>query len=122
MADFYHIVVRPKSLFSTFRNQDVGEKGGLERLAGKRKATGRWATHAWLVHKSMAHVDGHTLAMDHPDAQKLLRQFTGVPTYVDGTMWQAKEKNVREVDKPTAAMTAARKKNIKKAHSSRKAK
>lgn len=120
MADFFHIVVRPKSLFSTFRTQDVGEKGGLERLAGKRKTTGRWGTHAWLVHKSMAHVEGHTLAMDHPEAQKLLRQFTGVPVYVDGTMWEAQEKNVREVDKPTPAMKTAQKKNVRKAHVTQK--
>ncbi len=35
---FYRIEVRPKSDFVTFRVQDVGEKGGLERLAGKRSS------------------------------------------------------------------------------------
>src|SRR3989338_8201282 len=50
---FFRIEVRPKSEFKTFRVQDVGKKGGLERLAGKR-GSGSWDTVAWLVSKKDA--------------------------------------------------------------------
>ncbi|KKW35696.1 hypothetical protein A2852_00360 [Candidatus Adlerbacteria bacterium RIFCSPHIGHO2_01_FULL_54_23] len=40
---FYRIEVRPKGDFFSFRNQDVGKKGGLERLAGRR-SSGSWDT------------------------------------------------------------------------------
>src|SRR5205814_2266528 len=47
---FYRIEVRPKSQFVTFRTQDVGERGHLERIAGKR-SSGSWETATWLVAK-----------------------------------------------------------------------
>ncbi|MEK7079933.1 MAG: hypothetical protein AAB901_01460, partial [Patescibacteria group bacterium] len=40
---FYHIEIRPKGQFTTFRTQDVGKTGGLERVAGKRPS-GSWDT------------------------------------------------------------------------------
>src|SRR5690349_19090526 len=58
-GNFYRIEVRPKSEFVTFRVQDVGKKGGLERLAGKR-SSGSWDTVSWLVSKKDAQVNhGH---------------------------------------------------------------
>jgi hypothetical protein len=71
-GDFYHIGVRPKEQFVTFRNQDVGEKGGIERVAGKRES-GSWDTVKWLVSKDFAHVEGKTLVPDHEDAKALLK-------------------------------------------------
>jgi hypothetical protein len=44
--------VRSKNQFETFRTQDVGKAGGLERLAGKRKNCS-WDTVTWLVDKKM---------------------------------------------------------------------
>src|SRR5207247_548128 len=41
-GEFFRIVVRDKSEFVTFRNQDVGGPGHLERLAGKRQS-GSWS-------------------------------------------------------------------------------
>jgi hypothetical protein len=52
-GDFFRIVVRPKEEFTSFRNQDVGDPGHLQRLAGRR--SGSWATQAWLVSKKDAH-------------------------------------------------------------------
>ena len=52
---YYRIVVRPKSSFKSFRVQDVGGRGGVERLAGKRR-DGSWDTQAWLIPKSQAHI------------------------------------------------------------------
>src|SRR5437762_322553 len=59
-GDYYRIVVRDKSQFTTFRNQDVGEKGGIQRLAGKR-SSGSWDTQTWLISKDMAHIEGDEL-------------------------------------------------------------
>jgi hypothetical protein len=35
---FFHIEVRPRREFKTFRTQDVGKKGGIERVAGSAPA------------------------------------------------------------------------------------
>ena len=56
-GEFYRIEVRPKSEFVTFRNQDVGDPGGIERLAGKR-ASGSWDTVKWMIKKEAAHEEG----------------------------------------------------------------
>jgi hypothetical protein len=42
-GDYYHIEVRPKSEFVSFRTQDVGRKGHIQRVAGKR-SSGSWST------------------------------------------------------------------------------
>jgi hypothetical protein len=34
-GQFFHIEVRPRRQFKTFRTQDVGRKGGIERVAGR---------------------------------------------------------------------------------------
>src|SRR5262245_61200496 len=60
-GEFFRIQVRPKAEFVTFRTQDVGDPGHIERLAGKRQS-GSWDTQAWLVSKNDAHlVNGHLL-------------------------------------------------------------
>jgi len=70
---FFHIQVRPRTEFVTFRNQDVGARGGIERVAGRR-ANGTWDTQKWLVGKTQAHLDGKQLAPDTAAARKLLAQ------------------------------------------------
>src|SRR6056297_1307621 len=49
-GDYFRVVVRDKSQFTSFRNQDVGEPGGVQRVAGHRKS-GSWSTQAWLISK-----------------------------------------------------------------------
>src|SRR5687767_4056150 len=75
---FFRIEVRPKSEFVTFRNQDVGKPGGIERLAGKRES-GSWSTVSWLISKDFAHVEGDRLIPDHPDAKELLEELGATP-------------------------------------------
>jgi hypothetical protein len=117
---FYHIEVRPKGEFVTFRNQDVGEKGHLERLAGKRK-NGSWDTATWLVGKDIAHVDEHGhLKVDSGKASSFLKQIKGKIVHVKGDIFKAHPRNVREADKPTAAQKRAQKTNIKKAQKARR--
>lgn len=80
---FYRIEVRPKSEFVTFRIQDVGGKGHLERLAGKR-SSGSWDTVTWLIGKESAHIDKHGhLVIDNPKVKTVLKNIRGRITHVE---------------------------------------
>lgn len=119
---FYRIVVRPKSDFTVFRVQDVGDRGGLERLAGRR-SSGSWDTVSWLVSKEDAHVKSGHLIITEPKARSVLKSLSGHIYHVKGDIFRAHpRKNVPEVAKPTPAMRRAQKTNIKKAQAARKQK
>jgi len=112
---YFRIVVRPKEQFSSFRFQDVGKPGGLQRLAGRR-TSGSWDTQAWLVSKEFAHMEGEKLVPDHPDAKDLLKQLGSEPVHEKGDVFTAKDRrNVPEKEKPTTAQKRAQATNIKKA-------
>ena len=116
---FFHIEVRPRREFRTFRTQDVGKKGGLERVAGKR-ASGSWDTQKWLISKEHAHRVGGRLVPDTADARKLLKVLGAPPRHVAGDRFKAKDRpNVPERKKPTPAMRRARMRNIRKARAAR---
>ena len=118
---YFHIVVRPKGQFVSYRNHDVGESGGLERVAGHRQS-GSWATQAWLVSKTMAHKQGDRLIPDHDDAKRLFAILGSQPVYQKGDIFIAHDRhNVPEKDKPTLAQQRARAANIKKAQAARAA-
>ena len=118
-GEFYRIVVRPKEEFVTFRTQDVGKPGGIERLAGKRQS-GSWATQAWLVSKQDAHVEGDKLVPDTADVRKLFADLGSEPVHVKGDVFEAKDRtNVPEREKPTEAQQRARTENIRKAQAAR---
>lgn len=120
-GQFYRIEVRPKSEFVTFRTQDVGEKGGLERIAGKRQS-GSWDTQAWLVEKKSAHMnDKEQLVIDDPQAKTALKQIRGPIVHKKGDVFSAlPRKNVKEEAKPTTAQRRAQMTNIKKAQEARR--
>jgi hypothetical protein len=117
---FYRIEVRPKSEFVTFRTQDVGEKGGLERIAGKRRS-GSWDTATWLVEKKAAHMNNREqLVIDDPRAKTALKQIRGPIIHKKGDVFSAlPRKNVPEATKPTTAQKRAQTTNIKKAQRAR---
>jgi hypothetical protein len=120
-GEFYRIVVRPKDEFVTFRTQDTGSPGHIERLAGKRQS-GSWATQAWLVSKHDAHIERGRLIPDSADARSLLAKLGSEPRLVKGDMFEAKDRpNVPERAKPTPAQRRARTSNIKKAQAARHA-
>lgn len=119
---FYRIEVRPKGTFTSFRTQDVGASGGLERVAGRRKS-GSWATATWLVFKENAHVNsrGELVIDDAAERASLEKALRGKITHVKGDIFAAHPvKNVPERSKPTPAMRRAQKANIKKAQAARK--
>ncbi len=114
-GDFFHIEVRPKGEFKTFRTQDVGEKGGIERVAGKR-GSGSWETQKWLIGKRHAHIENGRLVADTEDARQVIEQLGSDLHHIDADRFEAKPRpDVPEKDKPTPAQTRARRQNIKKA-------
>ena len=119
---FYRIVVRPKQEFTIFRNHDVGKKGHLQRLAGKRKS-GTWATQAWLIAKTDAKLMGDTLVGKTKHVKEVISKLRTKPKKVKGDIFEAKSrKNVPERSKPTPAMRKAQIRNIKKAQAARRKK
>lgn len=119
-GDYYHVEVRSKNQFQTFRTQDVGDAGHSQRVAGKR-SSGSWATQKWLISKNDAHVDEQGyLRADRKEEQEILEQLGSVPRHFKGDHFKASPRpNVAEKDKPTAAQKKARKENIKKAQRAR---
>jgi hypothetical protein len=118
-GDYYRIVVRDKDEFTSFRYHDVGDKGHIQRLAGKR-SSGSWVTQSWLISKDDAHLYGDNLVPDTADARKLLETLGSIPKHVKGDVFEAKDRpNVPERAKPTEAQQRARMANIKKAQAAR---
>jgi len=118
-GDYYRIELRPSSDFTFFRNHDVGDKGHLIRVAGKR-TSGSWDTVAWLVSKEDAHIEGETLIGDSEDAKQLIESLGTKPKHVKGDIFEAKDRpNIREKKKPTEAQMKAWAENIKKAQAAR---
>jgi hypothetical protein len=119
---FFHIQVRPNSQFSRFRVQDVGARGGVERVAGQR-ANGSWDTVKWLVEKTHAHLRGGMLVTDTEEARKLLRSLGSAPVQVSGDRFRAVPRaTMRETDKPTPRQLRAWRRNIRKAQQARRGK
>jgi hypothetical protein len=112
---FFHIQVRPRTEFVSFRNQDVGSRGGIERIAGRR-ANGSWDTQKWLIGKTEAHRVGKKLEADTQAARKVLRTLGSTPRHLGGDRFIAKpRRKIPESEKPTPAMRRAQAANIKKA-------
>ncbi|MEK7068303.1 MAG: hypothetical protein AAB964_00630 [Patescibacteria group bacterium] len=116
---FYRIELRPKGQFKTFRVQDVGRTGSLERLAGKRNG-GSWDTVSWLISKNSAHVKNGKLTIDNARDKSILKQIRGPIVHVKGDVFRAHPRNGPESAKPTAAQRRAQRANIKKAQAARK--
>ena len=114
-GDYFRITVRPKEAFVTFRYDDVGEKGHILRLAGKRRG-GSWDTQVWLISKKDAHLEGETLVGDTEDARSVLAALGSKPKHGEGDVFVAQDRpNVPESQKPTKAQQTAWRENIKKA-------
>lgn len=86
---FYRIEVRPDEKFVTYRTQDVGEVGHLERLAGRRKS-GKWDTAVWLVSKEDARISNGKLVITEPKVKEAIdKSIDGEPVHVEGDVFQA---------------------------------
>ena len=87
-GDYYHVEVRPKEDFVTFRTQDVGDPGHIQRVAGQRQ-NGSWDTVKWLIGKEDAHVESGKLIPDTEDARQLLADLGSEPVHVQGDVFEA---------------------------------
>ena len=117
---YFHVAVRPKTGFATFRTQDVGRPGHVQRVAGKRRS-GSWDTVTWLISKEDAHVSHGVLVPDTSEARKVLKELGSRPSHLRGDRFKAKpRRNVPEREKPTPAQRKARRANIKKPHAARR--
>jgi len=121
-GNYYHVEVRPKTGFVTFRTQDVGTKGHIQRVAGKR-ASGSWATVKWLIGKEDAHVSGGKLIPDTKGAKDVIKELGIQPVHLSGDRFKAKSPSdgskPAKRKLPTAAQQRARRENIKKAQAAR---
>lgn len=119
-GNYYRVEVRPKSEFISFRTQDVGRRGHIQRIAGKR-ASGSWATVTWLIGKDDAHVQNGRLIPDSVAARKLIAGLGSKPVHTQGDRFKARDRaNVPERSKPTPSQRRARSANIKKAQAARR--
>jgi len=113
-GDYFRIIVRPKEEFTTFRYDDVGEKGHIVRLAGQR-SSGSWDTQVWLISKNDAHLEGETLIADTEDVRGVLAAIGSKPNHIEGDVFEAQDRpNLPENKKPTEAQQRAKRENIKK--------
>ncbi len=90
-GDYYHVEVLPKTGFITFRTQDVGKRGHIQRVAGK-KSSGAWETVKWLIGKEDAHVRGDKLVPDTKGAKDLIKELGAQPVHVSGDRFKARSK------------------------------
>lgn len=94
-GNYFHVEVLPKTGFVTFRTQDVGEPGHIQRVAGKR-SNGTWATIKWLIGKEDAHVRGNKLIPDTKDAKDLIKQLGSQPVHLNGDRFKAKAHDAKK--------------------------
>jgi hypothetical protein len=114
-GEYYHVEVRPGDDFVTFRTQDVGDPGHIQRVGGKC-SSGSWAPVKCLISKEDAHVEGDSLVGATREAKDLLEKLGSQVTHKSGDRFEAKpRRNVSEKSKPTAAQKKTRSENIKKA-------
>ncbi|HEV8717878.1 MAG TPA: hypothetical protein VGX03_34295 [Candidatus Binatia bacterium] len=119
-GEYYHIEVRPKGQFTTFRTQDIGEKGGILRVGGKR-SSGSWDDQKWLISKEHVHIEDGKLVPDSEEAREVLEALGSVPAHIQGDRFKAKPRpNVPEKEKPTPAQRRAQQRNIEKAQAARR--
>ena len=123
-GEYYHVDVLPDSGFVTFRTQDVGKEGHIQRVAGKR-SSGSWETVKWLIGKEDAHIQGNKLVPDTKSTRDVLKEIGAQPVHLRGDIFKAKGRPASNGNttgtplKPTAAQVRARRENIKKAQAAR---
>ncbi len=102
-GSYFRIAVRSKDEFVTFRTQDVGMRGHIQRVAGKRPS-GSWDAQTWLISKHDAHVTDGRLVPETAGAQKVLEQLGSKPRHVSADRFVARPRqDIPEYAKPPRA-------------------
>ena len=119
-GDYYHVEVLPGEEFVTFQTQDVGRRGHIQRVAGKR-SSGYWTTVKWLIGKEDAHIQDEKLVPDTKAAKNVINQLGSQPVRLVGDRFKAKPKpHGSETIKPTFTEGRTRRENVKKTQPSRR--
>jgi hypothetical protein len=99
-GDYYHVEIRPGEEFVTFQTQDIGRRGHIQRVAGKR-SSGYWTTVKWLIGKEDAHIQDKELVPDTKAAKDVIKQLGSQPVRLIGDRFRARPKpNASETIKP----------------------
>lgn len=85
---YYHIEMRSKRYFRSFRTEQIGRKGHIERVLGLRP-NGAWETAKWLISKKDAHIQDGRLVPDSDKARDVLKQLGTRPVRVKGDLFKA---------------------------------
>ncbi len=110
-GDYYHVEVRPGEEFVTFQTQDVGRRGHIQRVAGKR-SSGYWTTVKWLIGKEDAHIQDEKLVPDTKAAKDVIKQLGSQPVRLIGDRFRARPKpNMSETIKLTTTQGQARRRS-----------
>ena len=118
-GDYYHVEVRPGEKFVTFRTQDVGRRGHIQRVVGQR-SSGYWTTVKWLIGKEDARVQDEKLVPETRAAKDVINQLGSQPIHLVGDRFKARpQPNAPESTDPTSVQRRARRENIKKAPAAR---
>ena len=121
-GDYYHVEVRPGEKFVSFRTQDVGRRGHIQRVAGQR-FSGYWTTVKWLIAKEEAHVQDAKLVPDTKAAKEVIEQLGSQPVHWIGDRFKAKpDPNAPESTDLAVKRRGAAKDGLKKAPKSQRRK
>ena len=119
-GDYYHVEVRPGEEFVIFQTQDVGRRGHIQRVAGRR-SSGYWATVKWLIGKDDAHIQNEQLIPDTKAAKDVIKQLGSQPVHLIGDRFRAKPNpNISETINPMSSQRRTQSENIKKAQTTRR--
>lgn len=114
-GEYYHVEVRPGEKFVSFRTQDIGRRGHIQRVVGQR-TSGYWTTVKWLIGKEDARVQDEKLVPETKAAKDVIEQLGSQPVHLVGDRFKARpQPNAPESTDPTSGQRRARRENIKKA-------
>ena len=89
-GDYYHVELTSPRGFETFRTQDVGRRGHIQRVAGKKADGGSWQTVKWLIGKQDAHRRGDRLVPDSKGAREVIEDLGAQPVHVSGDRFKVR--------------------------------
>ena len=119
-GDYYHVEVRPGEEFVTFQTQDMGRRGHIQRVTGRR-LSGYWTTVKWLIGKDDAHIQDEQLIPDTKAAKEVIKELGSQPVHLIGDRFRAKPNpNSSETINPTPSQRQTQRENIKKVQTTRR--
>jgi hypothetical protein len=89
-GEYYHVELASPRGFEIFRTQDVGRRGHIQRVAGRKADGGSWQTVKWLIGKKDAHRRGDRLVPDSKGARDVIDQLGAQPVHISGDRFKVR--------------------------------